>query len=495
MSLIRYVLGRRQFLFAFISSSLTLVFGGFAGAFDLLFKSGAAKATETPPAGGKKPLKGIVVYYSATGNTAQVANAIYKGMKSVITCDVAPINKVKPADMAKYDVMALGAPNWYERVPGNVLIFTHNMPRMDGKHCIIFGTHGGMPFGQFWIMSKNVLKKGMTIIGWSDWYGSDFLTPHSSVGDGEWGHPDSIDLAEAEAFGRQMALNSIRIYAGEKDLLPDRIPSPDVGSGDLWAPHSNGGKISFAGGAANGIPNFDFTKCVYPRCNRCIENCPVSAIDFSVIAPLNSIRYETVKTKTDSPVVLKEACQQCGGVCEKVCTYGAITYLGTRGVRVFQDIDMTKCIYPKCTVCKDLCPQDAVDVTRTPAIVHNWCENECLCFGVCPENAIGVTPTSVFIDEGVFIDARARGQRIGLVPGVPIKLGTPGGQGAMAGEPGGGGGPGEGVEMAEGMGGYGPRFRSLVQEEGVNRARVIDLTVYPRIPIVKELWPYHMDEK
>ena len=93
MSLIRLLLGRRQFLVAFISSALMLAFGRFARAFDLLFQTGAAKASEKPATGGKKSLKGIVVYYSATGNTAQVANALYKGMKSVIPCDVAPIKQ------------------------------------------------------------------------------------------------------------------------------------------------------------------------------------------------------------------------------------------------------------------------------------------------------------------------------------------------------------------------------------------------------------------
>ena len=149
MNLIRSLIRRREFLFAFISSTLMLMFGRVARAFDLLFQTGMAKASEKPATGEKKPLKGIVVYYSASGNTAQVAHSIWLGMKSVIACDVAPIKKLNPADMAKYDVIALGAPNWYMRVPANVLIFTHDMPRMDGKHCVLFGTHGSGGPGMF----------------------------------------------------------------------------------------------------------------------------------------------------------------------------------------------------------------------------------------------------------------------------------------------------------------------------------------------------------
>ena len=160
-----------------------------------------------------------MVYYSGTGNTAKIAGAIYRVMKSVIACDVAPIKNVKPEDMSKYDVMALGSPTWFERDPANVKIFTNHIPRMDGKHCIFFATHGGAPTGHFWSMSRNILKKGMTIIGWNDWYGPDRISAHHDSPHMGTGHPDEIDLMEAEAFGRQMAEYSKRIYAGERDLI------------------------------------------------------------------------------------------------------------------------------------------------------------------------------------------------------------------------------------------------------------------------------------
>jgi NAD-dependent dihydropyrimidine dehydrogenase PreA subunit len=376
---------------------------------------------------------------------------------------------------------------------------------MDGKHAIVFGTHGGMPWGQFWFLSKNILKKGMTIIGWSDWYGADFLTPHSCIPDGEWGHPDKIDLAEAEAFGRRMALNSKRIYDGETGLVPDRIPSPEVGSGSLWAPNGNGGKISFAGGVSNAFPRFDFTKCVYPRCTRCLEVCPVQSIDFSVIAPAGSI---TEKFLTASPLVLKEACHQCGGVCERVCLYEAISYRSDTETRSLPTIDMTKCTYPNCTICADECPQECIDLTQKPPVIHSWCEGESLCYGVCPENAITATATSVGPgSEGEMGEGRGNGGPMGgggMPMGDARGGGGPTGQGPMAGGPpgggmppmggmpGGAGGPGSNLMMGA-MGGYTPRFRPLVSEE-CTAGKVSELTTYPRIPINKKLWPYQMEE-
>jgi ferredoxin/flavodoxin len=477
MSFIRLLMRRRNFLAGSASAALGVVFGRTAGIFGLLSQTSFAEALDkTQPIFNKK-LKGIVVYYSATGNTAQVANAIYKGMKSVITCDVVPITKMDPKKMAKYDVVAIGAPNWYMRVPANVLKFIYDMPRMDGKHGIVFGTHGGGGPSMFWVMSRNLLKKGMTIIGWSDWSGTDMLTPHNCVPDAGWGHPDLIDLAEAEAFGKRIAEHSVRIHAGETELIPE-VPKPELGGDSLFSPNQAGeGKIGFSGGAANGTPRLDLTKCVYPRCTQCAGNCPVNAIDFSVLTAAGSATKPGVSTV--SPIVLKEACQRCGGLCERVCHYDAIAYIGTKGVRVFQKIHLDKCTYPKCTACMDNCPQEAIDVSKNPPVIHNRCENEALCFGVCPQNAIETTPTSLHIDEGA-------GTMQSMVP-------TTGG-------PGNGGGTSQGQAVLTAPGGAGempvnPRFRSLIKDsETCTKGHVVDLTVYPRIPINKKLWPYHVEE-
>jgi len=460
MKLISSLLGRRQFLIAFVSSAITLAFGRVAKAFNFLFKERVASASATSESSKTKPIKGIVVYYSATGNTAQVAGAIYRGMKSIIACDVAPIKKVKPADMAKYDVMAIGAPNWYMRVPANVYVFTHDMPRMDGKHCIIFGTHGGDPVSQFWALSKNILKKGMTIIGWSDWYGSDLI--QGGQPDGEWGHPDEIDLAEAEAFGRRMAEYSIRIYAGDKTIIPE-IPTPDKGQAGMWSPRVNElGNITFAGPPPNSIPEFDFSKCIYPRCTQCIENCPVHAIDFSVVTTASSI---VDGASTGYPLVLKEACEHCGGLCERVCHYDAITYAGEEYQKV---INMKKCTYPKCTVCLDHCPQDAIDFSVNPPVFHNWCENgDYICFDVCPQNAIE------YINHDV-IHWWARGMNFTPPEGTSRT------------------GAGD-DEASYWKSHYAANFRPRIRLKDMGSlGSLMNFTIYPRVQMREELWPYRI---
>jgi formate hydrogenlyase subunit 6/NADH:ubiquinone oxidoreductase subunit I len=325
-------------------------------------------------------------------------------------------------------------------------------------------------------MSRNTLKKGMTIIGWNDWCGPDLMLGHTSQPHGNFGHPDEIDLSEAEAFGRQMAEYSIRIYAGERDLIP-RIPTPPKGDQSLWSPWILEGKIRNPPTSPEGsLPKFDLSKCIYPRCTQCIENCPVHAIDFSVI---------TTADLMDSPLVVKEACQNCGGICQMVCLYDAIEY---EHGRINLEIDMTRCTYPKCTLCTDGCPQDSLDFSKNPPFVHNWCEGCNLCWAICPEDAIIITNEET---------AQAFGGGRGQMP-------TMGG--ARAGAPGTGGQPGGAPMMGEAggaaqapraMGGtpHPPRFRPLIRQEDVGSKGPTRLfTNIPRFVQNKEDWPYEMEE-
>jgi hypothetical protein len=139
MSLIRSLIGRRQFLIAFISSFTALAFGRFTKVFGLMFKEVVARASEST-----KPLKAVVVYYSAAGATDQYAGATHRGMKSVMECDVAPQKKMDPKEMAKYDVVAIGGPIWYFRETANLRLYIYRMPNMAGKLCIPFCSHGGL---------------------------------------------------------------------------------------------------------------------------------------------------------------------------------------------------------------------------------------------------------------------------------------------------------------------------------------------------------------
>ena len=341
-------------------------------------------------------MKGIVVYYSATGSTARIAKAIHQGMKEVIECDIAPVKEIDPKGMDKYDIIAIGGPIWYFRETANLRLFIYKMPNMTGKLCIPFCSHGSAPCGFFYSLAQPLRRKELTIIGWKDWYGSVFHVLHMPKPYLTDGHPDEIDLMDAMAFGREMADRAIRITQGERDLIPDIPTGSDADP--LWQDHN---RLSAGGGArgdtavegptpsAGGrnfsqpesIPIIDFKRCHYPRCTACVDNCVVNAIDLSVTAP--------AKLVSNSPILVKKACILCAHpLCVRICIYDAIRYEQNKTERI---IHMDKCIYPKCILCADNCLMNSIDFSCDPPVIHNNCEGCDLCWCICPEDAIEIT--------------------------------------------------------------------------------------------------------
>jgi flavodoxin/ferredoxin len=413
-----------------------------------------------------RSLKGVVVYYSATGSTAKIANAIYKGIRTVIDCDVAPVKKLRPKDMDKYDLVVMGSPIWYNREVASLKIFTNEMPRMDGKYFALFCTHGVSPYNIFWSMSRNLLRKGMSLIGWNDWYGDVTHVIRHAIPYITHGHPDNIDLYEAEVFGRQIAENATKIDVGQTELIPE-IPMPAEGEEHLFTPkRGQDGRIRFAEGPPDSVPKINFRRCAYPRCTECIDNCPVNALDFSLM---------TTAGLADSPIAVQEACNRCGGLCQRVCCYDAISYVSEKDTHV---IDMKKCAYPQCTLCADECVASAIDFSQSPPKVHNRCEGCDVCWCICPHDAISIPDVEEIHNNKAWWyriqSAEAPGKAGGSGSPPNLKQGSA---------------PGFAMSVSS------PRFRQLVPAEEIGKqGKPMYSKKVPRIVLDKREWPYHINE-
>ena len=251
-------------------------------------------------------MKSIVIYYSQTGNTRKVAKAIRKGMEQRAgRCDIARIKDLDPSDVDQYDLIGLGSPVWMGGLTPNVRIFVEKIPPQKGKHIFSFNTHGVMPELYFPSVTRKLKAKGFTVIGMRDWYGSVHfqVAPKPYFTDG---HPDDIDLQEAEVFGREMVETSRKISAGQTDLIP---PLPEL----VLTPQLLV-LLEFyqSGHNPHGQLQYDQQKCAYPKCRLCEENCLMGYIDLSADPP----KYGSKGN----------ACDMWMGCtfCEMICPTGAI---------------------------------------------------------------------------------------------------------------------------------------------------------------------------
>ncbi len=258
-------------------------------------------------------MKGIIIYYSQTGNTKKIARAIHKGMSEMTEqCDLVHVKDADPQALDQYDLIGLGTPVWMGGLTPNVRIFVETIPPQQGKHIFSFNTHGVMPELYFQSVTRKLKAKGFTVIGMRDWYGSVHfqVAPKPYFTDG---HPDEIDLKEAEDFGREMVETSRKICSGEKHLIP---PLPEL---KLTPQLLVLLEFYQSGHNPHGRLEYDREKCAYPKCRLCEENCVMGYIDLS----------------TDPPRFGSEghACDMWMGCtfCEMICPTGAI-YCDWEGV-------------------------------------------------------------------------------------------------------------------------------------------------------------------
>ncbi len=157
-------------------------------------------------------LKALVGYYTRTGNTKKMAQAIARGVKKEgIDVDLVPLNKIKPKDLLKYHLIILGSPTYYGLMAGEVKKFIDESVKyhgkLSGKVGGAFTSCGGIAGGaETTILSilEAFLIHGMIIIGES---GSYHYGPVSIE------KPDKKVIVSCELYGHRLARFTKKIYA------------------------------------------------------------------------------------------------------------------------------------------------------------------------------------------------------------------------------------------------------------------------------------------
>jgi len=162
-------------------------------------------------------MRALIVYFSQTGNTEQVARAIGRGLDGAgcETADLAALRETGPKDWLDYDLLAMGTPVFYYKEPVNVRDWIQSLvPRPRPGPVLTFNTNGGNPTNTFRRLQKQLRPKGGRVLGSFECLGYDTY-PIYLKSFRQWGHPDADDLAGAEAFGREMVAKAERFLAGE----------------------------------------------------------------------------------------------------------------------------------------------------------------------------------------------------------------------------------------------------------------------------------------
>lgn len=117
--------------------------------------------------------KGVVIYYSRTGNTKEMAQIIAESMNEAgLETDCKSVDKIKADDLLGYDAIVIGSPTYYGQMAGPVkelideTVVFHG--GLDGKVGAAFSSAGNIGGGnETTIMGINeaMLIAGMIIHG------------------------------------------------------------------------------------------------------------------------------------------------------------------------------------------------------------------------------------------------------------------------------------------------------------------------------------------
>lgn len=249
-----------------------------------------------------KVKRGLVVWYSQTGNTKRIGKLIAAtwakaGIKTD-SGDYRDLGKIIPAD---YDVIAVGSPVYYYEVPENFREWINGISSIEGTPVASFVTFGGQGNNQY-NTAYSILKM--------------------------LSHKGGVPAGMA-TFG-SMSSFALTWAAGNKDRILKYSDQPDGEvyssvrrySSDIIKRIQNGGKITIS-------KEFSFSDCISGGVSICFTKLTITG-----------------------HCVNKDICISCGS-CVKKCPVNAI--FPTNGV-----VDTDKCI--ACLGCVNNCPAEAVEM-------------------------------------------------------------------------------------------------------------------------------------
>jgi Pyruvate/2-oxoacid:ferredoxin oxidoreductase delta subunit/flavodoxin len=153
----------------------------------------------------------VVACFSITGTTRSVAESVARGLRRAgFSAELADItarpHEALSAIASGIDLLAVGSPTHYFRLPASVTAWLAGLPELDSVRTLPFVLHGTYVGAAGNQLRGLLAAKGAAESGYRTCPGTDSYLPY--LRRGVWfaaGHPDAADLAAAEDWARRAA--------------------------------------------------------------------------------------------------------------------------------------------------------------------------------------------------------------------------------------------------------------------------------------------------
>jgi flavodoxin/NAD-dependent dihydropyrimidine dehydrogenase PreA subunit len=215
--------------------------------------------------------RAAVIYFSPSGITAKVADAIAAGLRSIgYVVELWNLKDRPPLDIGVYDLLGLGSNVYYYRLPFNVTDYLQALPSLKGMPAFCFLVHGSHAFDAVNSLRRILAERGAKHVGYFHCSRDARFLGNLSEGYLSFPeHPSEEELEQATVFGVTVAQRAAEgVYAKVKDepnlpliyrvqrgLMSRRLPKQ----------------------VYSRLFKVDPTKCT--ACGLCMEICPTKNIE------------------------------------------------------------------------------------------------------------------------------------------------------------------------------------------------------------------------
>ncbi len=239
-------------------------------------------------------MKGIIYYYSGSGNTKLACRYILGNIK--IPFDLVAIVKEKEVDLEPYDVVGFATFTDFWGPPYLSQVFIEGLPEQKGKLAFVFNTYGMLSGKTVRILERLVAAKGFTVIAGHSLRMPESYPPMIARGMGAEEAPGEKGMRSFDTFISELGQLLKRAKEGQKlagkkmhigllnSILPTR--SRTMARQDMGEKYVDESLCVECGSCEKECPYgairlepkpvFDMSKCY--GCWRCYNRCPEEAI-------------------------------------------------------------------------------------------------------------------------------------------------------------------------------------------------------------------------
>lgn len=273
-----------------------------------------------------------IVYFSQTGQTRKVAEAIADGLrKKKNKVSVSAIQDVRAEDINNCDLLGVGSPCFESQAPSAVKAWISKWPIIQKKPAFVFATTGGAPGLVLYDLTRQLRKKGANVIGGFMSRGMVHHPAPCLIGRLP-NRPNAKDLSEARSFA--LAVDK-HMKSGDTGSMPDSRPDalkPTLGFYQLVGLIAKPFLLRII------LPKPKLTEDLCNQCRLCAKECPAQSI---ALAPYPVIDGRCIR------------CYHCQNVCPKKALneswwYGNLVIMSlynTIFARLFGDLKRGEKIY------------------------------------------------------------------------------------------------------------------------------------------------------